>query len=126
MKYPIKEAFEAKEKAYAKYSNFKVGAVLQCEDGSIYEGFNIENSSYSMTMCAERVALFSAIADGKRNFKSIVITGGDDYCYPCGACLQTLSEFVDRDFRVVIAKSEVDSKVYRFEELLPLTFNLNK
>ena len=126
MKYPIKEAFEAKENAYAPYSNFKVGAALLCSDGSVYKGCKIENSSYSATRCAERSALSSAVSDGKRDFKAIVITGGDDYCFPCGVCRQVLAEFADKNFGIVVAKSEEDYKVYKIGELLPEAFILNK
>ncbi len=126
MRYPIKEAFEAKENAYAPYSNFKVGAALLCGDGRIYKGCNIENSSYPVTICAERVAVGNAVADGNRDFKAIVITGGDDYCYPCGMCRQTLAEFADRDFKIVLAKTENETKVYKLSELLPESFVLDK
>lgn len=126
MKYPIKEAFEAQKNAYAPYSNFKVGAALLCSDGRVYKGCNIENSSYPVTICAERTAVASAIADGNREFKAIVITGGDDYCYPCGMCRQTLAEFADEDFRIVLAKSESETKVYKLGELLPESFVLEK
>jgi cytidine deaminase len=126
MKYPIKEAFEAQKNAYAPYSNFKVGAALLCSDGRVYKGCNIENSSYPVTICAERTAVASAIADGNREFKAIVITGGDDYCYPCGMCRQTLAEFADEDFRIVLAKSESETKVYKLGELLPESFVLKK
>ncbi|MBQ4116590.1 MAG: cytidine deaminase [Clostridia bacterium] len=126
MKYPIKEAFEAQKNAYAPYSNFKVGAALLCSDGRVYKGCNIENSSYPVTICAERTAVASAIADGNREFKAIVITGGDDYCYPCGMCRQTLAEFADEEFRIVLAKSENETKVYKLGELLPESFVLEK
>jgi homotetrameric cytidine deaminase len=124
MKYPIKEAFEAKERAYAPYSDFKVGAALLCADGTVYKGCNIENASYPVTLCAERVALSSAVADGKRDFVAIVITGGEDYCFPCGMCRQALAEFCDKDFRVVVAKNENETKVYKLIELLPEAFEL--
>ena len=124
MKYPINEAFEAKEKAYAPYSGFKVGAALLCADGTIYKGCNIENASYPVTLCAERVALSSAVADGKRDFSAMVITGGEDYCFPCGMCRQALAEFCGKDFRVVIAKNENETKVYKLVELLPEAFEL--
>ncbi|MBR5322791.1 MAG: cytidine deaminase [Clostridia bacterium] len=126
MKYPIKEAFEAQKNAYAPYSKFFVGAALLCGDGRVYKGCNIENSSYPVTICAERVVIGNAIADGNRDFKAIVITGGDDYCYPCGMCRQTLAEFCDGDFRVVLAKSENEIKVYKLSELLPESFVLDK
>ena len=122
MTYPIKQAFEAKERAYAPYSNFKVGAALLCTDGSVYIGCNIENSSYPVTVCAERVALGSAVADGKREFQAIVITGGEDYCYPCGMCRQALAEFCKEGFEIVVAKSENDYKVYKMNDLLPKSF----
>lgn len=124
MKYPIKEAFEAKENAYAPYSNFKVGAALLCADGTIYKGCNIENASYPVTLCAERSALASAVSEGKRDFVAIVITGGEDYCFPCGMCRQALAEFCNKDFRVVVAKNENETKVYKLYELLPETFTL--
>lgn len=126
MKYPINEAFEAKEMAYAPYSNFNVGAALLCSDGRVYKGCNIENSSYPVTICAERVAIGNAIADGNRDFEALVITGGDDYCYPCGMCRQTLAEFADGDFKIVLAKSENETKVYKLSELLPESFVFNK
>ncbi len=126
MKYPIKEAFEAKERAYAPYSEFKVGAALLCGDGRIYRGCNIENASYPVTLCAERVAVACAVADGNKDFKAIVITGGDDYCYPCGMCRQALAEFADGDFKVVLAKSEKETKVYKLSELLPESFAFEK
>ena len=126
MNYPIKEAFEAKKNAYAPHSDFKVGAALLCADGSVYKGCNIENSSYSVTLCAERGAIASAISNGNRDFKAIVITGGDDYCYPCGVCRQAIAEFADEDFKIVIAKSEKEIKVYRLQELLPECFVFSK
>lgn len=126
MKYPIEQAFSAKSRAYAPYSNFKVGAALLCKDGTVYTGCNIENASYPVTLCAERVALASAVSAGQREFVAIVITGGDDYCYPCGMCRQALSEFVDGEFKVVLAKSLTQSKVYKFSELFPEGFVLDK
>ena len=122
MKYPIKEAFEAKETAYAPYSHFKVGAALLCSDGSVYKGCNVENISYSATICAERVAFTSAIADGKKDFVAIVVTGGEDFCYPCGICRQFMAEFVGEDFEIIVAKSENETKVYKMKELLPASF----
>lgn len=126
MKYPIKEAFEAKENAYAPYSGFKVGAALLCENGKIYKGCNVENGSYPVTLCAERGAIASAVADGNLAFKAIVITGGEDFCYPCGMCRQALAEFADGEFKVVLAKSERETKVYKLSELLPESFVLDK
>jgi cytidine deaminase len=125
MKYPIKEAFEAKENAYAPYSKFKVGAAVLCSDGTVYKGCNIENASYSATICAERSAFASAVSDGKRDFVAIVITGGENYCYPCGICRQFIAELVDSEFKIVLAKSETETKVYKIGELLPEAFVLD-
>ena len=125
-KYPVKEALEAQKKAYAPYSGFKVGAALLCENGKVYKGCNVENASYPVSLCAERSAIASAVADGNRSFKAIVIVGGDDYCFPCGMCRQALAEFVDGDFRVVLVKNEKETKVYKLKELLPECFVLDK
>ena len=93
----INEALCAREQAYAPYSSFKVGASLLCDDGEIFTGCNIENSSYGATICAERVAFSSAIANGKRKFNALAIVGGKDeinnFCYPCGICRQFILEF---------------------------------
>ncbi|MBR6681494.1 MAG: cytidine deaminase [Clostridia bacterium] len=125
MNYPIKEALKARENAYSPYSRFCVGAALLCKNGNVYTGCNIENASYSVTVCAERVAIGNAITHGDREFQAIVICGSsDDYCFPCGICRQTLSEFVDADFEVVMAKSENDYKVFKMGELLPQAFKL--
>lgn len=126
MKYPVREAFEAKKNAYSPYSEFKVGAALLCADGSVYKGCNVENSSYPVTLCAERSALAAAIADGKRKFSAIVITGGEDFCFPCGMCRQALAEFADESFEIVLARTETDIKIYRMSELLPESFVLDK
>ncbi len=125
MNYPIKEAIKAKENAYSPYSNFCVGAALLCENGNVYTGCNVENLSYSATVCAERVALGSAVANGERKFRAVVICGGSDFCSPCGVCRQVFSEFVDDDFEVVLAKNENEIKVYKFSELLPYAFKLD-
>ncbi len=123
------KAKEAMKNAYAPYSGFKVGAALLCDDGSIYTGCNIENSSYTPTVCAERVAVFKAVSDGKREFSAIAVCGGkdgvltDNPCHPCGVCRQVLSEFCGKDFAVYIA-SEDDVKEYTLSELLPFGFEL--
>ncbi len=121
----ISLALEAKKKAYAPYSRFSVGAALLCRDGEIYTGVNIENSSYSATVCAERTALFSAIAAGKRAFSAIAIVGGEENapCFPCGVCRQVLCEFAGEDFTVLLMRGEeiVEKKL---SELLPFAFRL--
>lgn len=90
----ILSAIKAKERAYAPYSGFRVGASLLTKSGKIYTGCNVENASYSLTICAERVAVFKAVSDGERDFKSIAISfDSEKFIYPCGACRQVLAEF---------------------------------
>jgi cytidine deaminase len=117
----IEEALRAKEKAYAPYSNFRVGAALLAQDGSIYTGCNVENASYGATCCAERVAIFSAVADGKRSFKAIaVVSDSCGFTFPCGICRQVMLEF---DIPVVIvADSGGTYREYTLEDLLPNGF----
>ena len=123
------KAKEAMKNAYAPYSAFKVGAALLCDDGSIYTGCNIENSSYTPTVCAERVAVFKAVSDGKRKFSAIAVCGGKDGiltdkpCHPCGVCRQVLSEFCGKDFRVYVASKD-DVKEYTLCDLLPHGFGV--
>ncbi len=124
-------AKKAMMNSYAPYSNYNVGAVLVCKNGNIYKGCNVENASYSLTNCAERTALFSAIANGEKEFDSILIIGGkygdlNDYAMPCGACRQVLLEFCDNDFKVYVAKNENDIKEFLLKELLPFTFDKDK
>ena len=91
-------AENAKQKSYSPYSKFKVGAALLTKDGKIYVGANIENSSYPLTVCAERVAFFKAISEGEKEFEKIAISGSsDDFCFPCGACRQVMSEFCGKE-----------------------------
>ena len=121
------KAREETNKAYSPYSEFNVGCALLCKDGSVYTGCNIENASYSATMCAERVALFSAVKDGKREFPAIAIAGRKkkgnfEKCAPCGVCLQTLSEFLERDALVLLVNEDGYDE-YRFSELLPISFS---
>ena len=123
----IEKAKEAMQSAYAPYSSFKVGAALLCSDGSIYTGCNIENASFSPTVCAERVAIFKAVSDGKRDFSAIAVCGGKDgvltekFCYPCGVCRQVLSEFCKSDFKIYVM-SNGDVRECTLSELLPESF----
>ncbi len=124
-------AKEAMQNSYAPYSNYNVGAALLTKNGYIYKGCNIENASYSVTCCAERVALFSAIASGENEFEAICIVGGkngelSDYAMPCGVCRQALSEFCDEDFKVYVGINENDIKGFNLSELLPYSFNKSK
>ncbi len=90
----LKKADEVKKQAYVPYSNFRVGAALLAKSGKVYVGANIENASYSVTCCAERVALFSAVLSGEREFEAIAVTSDSDMITtPCGVCRQALFEF---------------------------------
>ncbi len=127
----FKQACEGMKKSYAPYSNYNVGAALLTANGKIYKGCNIENASYPITNCAERTALFSAIADGEKDFSAIMVVGGKngqitDYAMPCGACRQALAEFCREDFKVFVGISENDIKEYTLAEILPYSFNKSK
>ena len=119
----INEAFEAQKKSIAKYSGFRVGAALETADGKIYRGANIENASYSLTVCAERTAMFSALLAGERKFKRIaIVSDSQNITAPCGACRQVLNEFCDEDFEVLMANKDGDFVVKTLGELLPYGF----
>ena len=93
----VNAALQARENAFAPYSNFKVGAAVETADGKIYTGCNVENSTYGLTVCAERVALWKAISEGERKFKRIVVASATDHpATPCGACRQLLWEYCGR------------------------------
>ena len=117
------KAIEAKLKAIPTYSNFHVGAALLTEDGKIIQGANIENASYSLTICAERTAVFTALFNGERKFKAIAIAGDtEDYLPPCGACRQILLEFCGKDLDVIMVNKKGDTKTMKMNELLPFSF----
>ncbi len=123
----IEKALEAREKAYAPYSKFKVGAAVLTAGGKIYTGCNVENASYPVGICAERVAMSKAVADGETEFTVIAIVGsGENYCTPCGMCRQFMAEFCKEDFEIIVAKSVDDYKIMKMGELLPYTFDLCK
>ncbi len=127
----IESALQARKNAYVPYSRFAVGASLLAKNGIIYNGTNIENASYSVSICAERTALFTAVNQGDKEFVAIAIVGDlatfdmpRDYCSPCGVCRQALAEFVDvSTFQVILAKSTEDYKVFTLEDLLPNSFS---
>ncbi len=128
MEKAIEKAISNISNSYAPYSDFYVSAVLVTKSGKVYLGNNIENASYSLTICAERNAFFTAVREGNRDFDYIVIVGGKKglvtgYCPPCGACRQVMQEFCEEDFRIVLAKSVDEYKVYTLKELLPLAFS---
>lgn len=123
------EAVRARERAYCPYSDFAVGAALLCKDGTIIRGCNVENGAYGPSNCAERTAVFAAVAEGKREFTAIAIAGGKAKeepvaCYPCGVCRQVLSEFCDRNFKVIIKNEAGEIETVTLGELLPRSFQL--
>jgi len=115
-------AANAAKKSFSKYSGFRVGAALLTKDGKVYTGCNIENSSYSLTICAERTAIFKALSEGDTSYAAIAIvgSGNEDFskpCIPCGACLQVISEFCGDDFRIILSDGE-----YKLADFLPKRF----
>ena len=124
----IRRALAQQKEAYAPYSGYQVSAALLTGSGTVYTGVNVENASYPAGICAERSAIAQAVASGERKLAAIAICGGKDgaiadYCPPCGICRQTMREFCDpEEFRVVVARSATDFKVYALAELLPESF----
>ena len=123
----IQLAKEAMEHAYAPYSGYQVGAALLCADGSVYQGCNIENASFSPTVCAERTAIFKAVYDGHRDFKAIAVCGGKGGVIsgafpPCGVCRQVLREFCDDDFLVCLVTPQ-GYETLTLKQLLPYSFS---
>ena len=121
----IKEAEKARKKAYTPYSKFKVGAAVLCDDGKIFSGCNIENASFGLTICAERVAFFKAISEGSTKIKAIAVIGNTNKpCSPCGACRQVISEFGE-DIPLIMTNLKGDVKIKKIKELLPEAFGKN-
>ena len=131
----INSAIKMTERSYAPYSHFHVGASLLTTNGKIYTGCNVENAAYGPSNCAERTAIFKAVSEGDRDFSAIAIAGGaedkngnvqlKDYCSPCGVCRQVMAEFCNKDFKIILAKSADDYKIFTLGELLPESFSLN-
>ncbi len=122
----VQAALSARDKAYAPYSGFRVGAALLTAGGKVYTGCNIENSSYGLTCCAERVALFKAVSEGERDFRAVAVASdGGDYCVPCGACLQVLAEFGD-GILVYMCSNAGKYRVRAVADLLPDRFSLRR
>ncbi len=128
----IRAALEARERAYAPYSNYLVGAALLTANGTVFQGCNIENASYGAANCAERTAFFKAVSQGEREFLAIAIVGGSretgqgevfpDLAYPCGICRQVMREFCGPDFRILVGRSTEEFREYTLEELLLESF----
>ncbi len=119
----IDAAFAAQKRAYAPYSNFRVGAAVLDEKSRIFSGCNIENSSFGASVCAERTAIFTAVAAGAKEIKILaVITDDDDYARPCGICRQVAAEFAGPFFRLIALKPDRSYLEYSLEEILPFFF----
>ena len=126
----LEMAKAAMKHAYAPYSGFSVGAALLCEDGTVFTGCNIENASYTPTVCAERTAFFKAVSEGKRRFTRIAVAGGKDGQIvgafpPCGVCRQVMSEFCEDSFEILVIRSKTPLlyDVFTLNDLLPLRFS---
>ena len=116
-------AKQASENSYSPYSKFKVGAAVLCEDNKVFCGTNVENVSYGLSMCAERVAIFTAVANGCKNIKAIAIYSKKGDVTPCGACRQVISEF-SKTADVVYNTKKDSSKVVKISSLLPKSFDV--
>lgn len=115
-------AVEAAKNAYVPYSHFPVGAALECEDGTVFTGCNVENCAYGQAICAERTAVCKAVSEGYRAFRRIAIAGqGDSYCVPCGACRQVLAEF-NYDMEILAGRKDGRYISCKLSELMPRAF----
>lgn len=122
MKKIIEQAKKARKKAYAPYSKFRVGAALEAANGKIYTGCNIENASYSVTICAERVALAKAVSEGVKKFKRIAIAANSKGpCPPCGVCRQALYEF-SPNLELIMTNLRGTTKTVKLKDILPSPF----
>ena len=122
----MRMAAAAREKAYTPYSHYRVGAALLTAEGKVYTGCNIENATYTPTICAERTAFFKAVSEGERHFAKLAIVGGregevSDFCAPCGVCRQVMAEFCDEDFILILGSPE-NHREYSLSEILPFMF----
>lgn len=126
----VELALEARNRSYAPYSHFMVGAALLTNDGKVYQGCNIENASFSPTVCAERTAFFKAISEGDREFVKIAVVGSpegevDRYAAPCGVCRQVMTEFCDPEtFEIIFGISPEKYEVHLLKEILPYGFGI--
>lgn len=131
IKHLIEKAKKARERAYAPYSGFAVGAAVLTDEGHIYTGANIENASYALAVCAERMAIGAAVNAGDRHIKALAVIGGDietpkkwKKTPPCGACRQVMAEFMPDDALVIAASLEGSYDTYILKNLLPVAFKL--
>ncbi len=120
----IEIAVKSKDRSLSGYSHFRVGAAIVTDEGKVYHGANIENASYSLTICAERTAIFTALVEGERNFKTIAIASDSkSFISPCGACRQVLYEHCGEDLDVIMTNSAGDYKKVKIKDLLPYGFS---
>lgn len=121
-------ALNAAEKSYSPYSNCKVGSALLCKNKKIYTGCNIENASFSPTVCAERTAFVKALSEGDTDFDAIAVAGTKNGVltpfYPCGVCRQVMAEFCKADFKILVVTGKDTFAEYTLGEILPESFNL--
>jgi cytidine deaminase len=120
----IAAAKAVQRNAHAPYSRFRVGAALLTKNGKVYTGVNVENASYGLTNCAERVAVGKAVSDGHRKFKAIAVVAPSTSLSPCGACRQVLAEFGEMTIICVDSRNLRKMRVYQLSELLPYAFKL--
>ena len=121
----MQRAIEARELSYSPYSKFAVGAALLCADGTVYTGANIENAAFGPSVCAERVAMFKAISEGKREFVKLAVTCESDHCRPCGVCRQVMFEHAP-DMEVLMGNPDGEYVRTTVRELLPDGFTLQQ
>ena len=125
----IKMAIEAMKNSHARNSNFNVGAALLTKSGKVFTGPNIESPTFLFTICAERTAIFKAISEGEKEFQAMAIVGGQDgvckeLTFPCGICRQTILEFCDNDFKIILGTTPDKYEVYEIKDLMPHGFKL--
>lgn len=120
----LREAETAREKAYAPYSGFKVGAALLTSSGKIYLGANVENASYGLSICAERTAVFTAVAAGEKDFTALALAA-EPGTTPCGACRQVIMEFAP-EAKIVFTNEHGEVEIKKARELLPASFDFKK
>ncbi|MCW5970163.1 MAG: cytidine deaminase [Blastocatellales bacterium] len=120
----VEAARVARQRAFAPYSGFSVGAALECSDGAVFTGCNIENSSYGLSLCAERVAIFKAVSEGRRDFVRIaVIADSHTPVRPCGACRQVISDLFGSQAEVIMANISGAVELRTVGEILPIPFD---
>lgn len=119
----VRMAMDIKNRAYVPYSGFHVGACLLSKNGAYFLGCNVENSTYSPTICAERTAIVKAVSECEQNFTAIaVVSDSDKIVTPCGTCRQVLSEFCSTDMPVICANNKGEYQIFTLGELLPVSF----